>query len=110
MHFGTYVFTGSVSACLCMFLPLSTLPQLASHWNETAEKKLGVLADEDNTLQQNNSNNISYSNAMQKEITLPSRLIYYINQDSESPYHVLDTKARHQEKHNKVGTGPGMQK
>lgn len=47
---------------------------------------------------------------MQKEITLPSRLIYYINQDSESPYHVLDTKARHQQKHNKVGRGLGMQK
>ncbi|KAK2502687.1 hypothetical protein MC885_000218, partial [Smutsia gigantea] len=75
------------------------------HWNETAEKNLGVLADEDNTLQQNSSSNISYSNAMQREITLPSRLIYYINQDSESPYHVLDTKARHQQKHNKVGRG-----
>uniref|UniRef100_G1L8D8 ADAM metallopeptidase domain 23 n=2 Tax=Ailuropoda melanoleuca TaxID=9646 RepID=G1L8D8_AILME len=74
----------------------------APHWNETAEKNLGVLADEDNTLQQNSSSNISYSNAMQKEITLPSRLIYYINQDSESPYHVLDTKARHQQKHNKA--------
>ncbi|TKC50746.1 hypothetical protein EI555_017875, partial [Monodon monoceros] len=71
------------------------------HWNETAENNLGVLADEDNTLQQNSSSNSSYSNAMQKEITLPSRLVYYINQDSESPYHVLDTKARHQQKHNK---------
>lgn len=74
----------------------------APHWNETAEKNLGVLADEDNSLQQNSSSNISYSNAMQKEITLPSRLVYYINQDSESPYHVLDTKARHQQKHNKA--------
>jgi disintegrin and metalloproteinase domain-containing protein 23 len=80
-------------------LPVPTAP----HWNETAEKKLGVLADEDKTLQQNNSSNSSYSNVVQKEITLPSRLIYYINQDSESPYHVLDTKARHQQKHNKVG-------
>ncbi|XP_039326039.1 disintegrin and metalloproteinase domain-containing protein 23 isoform X4 [Saimiri boliviensis] len=74
----------------------------APHWNETAEKNLGVLANEDNTLQQNSSSNSSYSNAKQKEITLPSRLIYYINQDSESPYHVLDTKARHQQKHNKA--------
>ena len=78
-------------------------PTPALHWNETAENNLGVLADEDNTLQQNSSSNSSYSNAMQKEITLPSRLVYYINQDSESPYHVLDTKARHQQKHNKVG-------
>ncbi|XP_043301508.1 disintegrin and metalloproteinase domain-containing protein 23 isoform X1 [Cervus canadensis] len=74
----------------------------APYWSETAGKKLGVLADENNTLQQNSSSNSSSSNAMQKEITLPSRLIYYINQDSESPYHVLDTKARHQQKHNKA--------
>ncbi|XP_058563525.1 disintegrin and metalloproteinase domain-containing protein 23 isoform X3 [Neofelis nebulosa] len=74
----------------------------APHWNETAEKNLEVLADEDNTSQQNSSNDTSYRNAMQKEITLPSRLIYYINQDSESPYHVLDTKTRHQQKHNKA--------
>lgn len=96
-----------VCVCLC---PLPTSPQPAPHWNETAEKNLGVLADEDNTLQQNSSSNISYSNAMQKEITLPSRLVYYINQDLESPYHVLDTKARHQQKHNKVGRGLAMQK
>lgn len=93
---------------LCIFVHPFSPP--VPHWNETAEKNLGVLADEDNTLQQNSSSNISYSNAMQKEITLPSRLIYYINQDSESPYHVLDTKARHQQKHNKVGMGLGMQK
>ncbi|XP_058405673.1 disintegrin and metalloproteinase domain-containing protein 23 isoform X5 [Diceros bicornis minor] len=74
----------------------------APHWNETAEKNLGVLADEDNTLQQNSSGHISSNSAIQKEITLPSRLVYYINQDSESPYHVLDTKTRHQQKHNKA--------
>lgn len=95
--------------CVCFFpVPLSSQP--APHWNETAEKKLGVLAEEDNTLQQNSSSNTSYSNAMQKEITLPSRLVYYINQDSESSYHVLDTKARHQQKHNKVGRGRSMKK
>lgn len=93
--------------CVSMFVfPASPAP----HWNETAEKNLGVLADEDNTLQQNSSSNISNSNAMQREITLPSRLIYYINQDSESPYHVLDTKARHQQKHNKVGRRRGVPK
>ncbi|KAH0507377.1 Disintegrin and metalloproteinase domain-containing protein 23 [Microtus ochrogaster] len=74
----------------------------ALHWNETAEKNLGILANEDNTSQQNSSSNTSSSSAMQKEITLPSRLVYYINQDSESPYHVLDTKARHQQKHSKA--------
>uniref|UniRef100_A0A8C9EPI5 ADAM metallopeptidase domain 23 n=1 Tax=Pavo cristatus TaxID=9049 RepID=A0A8C9EPI5_PAVCR len=49
-----------------------------------------------------NSGNNSHNNAVQKEITLPSRLIYYINKDSETPYHVLDTRARHQQKHNKA--------
>nr|XP_036865001.1 disintegrin and metalloproteinase domain-containing protein 23 [Manis javanica] len=102
---------GRLLLVLLLLLPLvassrprargATAPS-APHWNETAEKNLGVLANEDNTLQQNSSSNISYSNAMQREITLPSRLVYYINQDSESPYHVLDTKARHQQKHNKA--------
>ncbi|XP_071667542.1 disintegrin and metalloproteinase domain-containing protein 23 isoform X2 [Patagioenas fasciata] len=79
------------------------LPDL--HWNETAGSIEGALADEESTFQQNkssNSKNNSYSNAIQKEITLPSRLIYYINRDSETPYHVLDTRARHQQKHNKA--------
>lgn len=95
---------------VCVSCSPNPLPSPAPRWNETAEKNLGVLAEEDNTLQQNSSSNISYSNAMQKEITLPSRLIYYINQDSESPYHVLDTKARHQQKHNKVGRRLAMRK
>lgn len=77
------------------------------HWNETAGSIEGVLADEESTSQQNKSSssskNNSYSSAIQKEITLPSRLIYYINKDSETPYHILDTRARHQQKHNKVG-------
>ncbi|KAI6065016.1 Disintegrin and metalloproteinase domain-containing protein 23 [Aix galericulata] len=75
------------------------------HWNETAGSIEGVLADEESTFQQNKSSsskNNSYSSAIQKEITLPSRLIYYINKDSETPYHILDTRARHQQKHNKM--------
>ncbi|XP_068931398.1 disintegrin and metalloproteinase domain-containing protein 23 isoform X3 [Petaurus breviceps papuanus] len=75
----------------------------ASYWNGTAKETAGVLVDEENAFQKNGSrSNNSYSIAVQKEITLPSRLVYYINQDSESPYHVLDTKARHQQKHNKA--------
>ncbi|XP_053803328.1 disintegrin and metalloproteinase domain-containing protein 23 isoform X3 [Vidua chalybeata] len=75
------------------------------HWNETASSTEEVLADEESTFQQSNSSNSknnSYSNAIQKEITLPSRLIYYINRDSETPYHILDTRARHQQKHDKA--------
>uniref|UniRef100_A0A8C5TQF5 ADAM metallopeptidase domain 23 n=1 Tax=Malurus cyaneus samueli TaxID=2593467 RepID=A0A8C5TQF5_9PASS len=75
------------------------------HWNETASGIEEVLAVEENTFQKSNSSNSknnSYSNAIQKEITLPSRLIYYINRDSETPYHVLDTRARHQQKLDKA--------
>ncbi|XP_039926014.1 disintegrin and metalloproteinase domain-containing protein 23 isoform X2 [Hirundo rustica] len=82
----------------CLVLP-------GLHWNETAGGIEEVLADEENTFQQtksSNSKNNSYSNAIQKEITLPSRLIYYINKDSETPYHILDTRARHQQKHDKA--------
>lgn len=111
VHCGIYEFIGYIYVCVCVCLCLlPPSPQPAPLWNETAEKKWGVLADEDNTLPQNSSSNTSHSNVMQKEITLPSRLVYYINQDSESPYHVLDTKARHQQKHNKVGRALGMQK
>ncbi|XP_053838164.1 disintegrin and metalloproteinase domain-containing protein 23 isoform X6 [Vidua macroura] len=75
------------------------------HWNETASGTEEVLVDEESTFQQSNSSNSknnSYSNAIEKEITLPSRLIYYINRDSETPYHILDTRARHQQKHDKA--------
>ncbi|XP_038604623.1 disintegrin and metalloproteinase domain-containing protein 23 isoform X1 [Tachyglossus aculeatus] len=104
--------------CIPFFLLLLVLPMASSccpqprgdaaaralQWNETAGRIAEALAEEDTTLQQNNSrsSNNSYSNIMQEEITLPSRLIYYVNKDSESPYHVLDTKARHQQKHNKA--------
>ncbi|XP_030065865.1 disintegrin and metalloproteinase domain-containing protein 23 [Microcaecilia unicolor] len=44
----------------------------------------------------------SHNHAIQKEIILPSRLVYYINMDSERPYLVLDTRTRDQRKHNKA--------
>uniref|UniRef100_A0A4W6G8L8 ADAM metallopeptidase domain 23 n=1 Tax=Lates calcarifer TaxID=8187 RepID=A0A4W6G8L8_LATCA len=34
--------------------------------------------------------------AVEHEITYPSRLIYYLNEDSESTYHDLDTRAKNQ--------------
>ncbi|KAI1899140.1 hypothetical protein AGOR_G00058470 [Albula goreensis] len=40
--------------------------------------------------------------AAQREITYPSRLIYYLNEDSESTYHDLDTRARNQISDNQV--------
>uniref|UniRef100_A0A8C3SNH1 ADAM metallopeptidase domain 23 n=1 Tax=Chelydra serpentina TaxID=8475 RepID=A0A8C3SNH1_CHESE len=80
------------------------LSSSAVHWNETSGRIEEALADEENTFLQSNSSsskNNNQSNEIQKEITLPSRLVYYINRDSESPYHILDTRARHQQKHNK---------
>lgn len=81
------------------------LSSLALHWNETAGNIEGTLADEDAAFQQSNSSsskNNSHNSAFQKEIILPSRLVYYLNRDSESPYHILDTRTRYQQKHNKV--------
>lgn len=34
--------------------------------------------------------------AVQHVLTYPSRLIYYLNEDSESTYHDLDTRMKHQ--------------
>ncbi|XP_077175363.1 disintegrin and metalloproteinase domain-containing protein 23 isoform X3 [Paroedura picta] len=77
----------------------------ALHWNETAGNMEGTLADEETAFQQSNSSsskNNSHISAFQKEIVLPSRLIYYLNRDAESPYHILDTRTRYQQKHNKA--------
>ncbi|XP_073162664.1 disintegrin and metalloproteinase domain-containing protein 23 isoform X12 [Lepidochelys kempii] len=85
--------------------PWGAAAATALHWNETAGGIAGALADKENTFLQSNSSsskNNNQSNEIQKEITLPSRLVYYINRDSESPYHILDTRARHQQKHNKA--------
>ncbi|XP_072556039.1 disintegrin and metalloproteinase domain-containing protein 23-like isoform X2 [Paramormyrops kingsleyae] len=38
----------------------------------------------------------------EREVTYPSRLIYYLNEDSESTYHDLDTKTRNQDGENQV--------
>uniref|UniRef100_A0A803T5G3 ADAM metallopeptidase domain 23 n=1 Tax=Anolis carolinensis TaxID=28377 RepID=A0A803T5G3_ANOCA len=93
----------SISQSICSGIENVFLSSLALHWNETAEER--TLVDEDTAFQQTNSSsskNNSHSTAFQKEITLPSRLVYYLNKDSESPYHILDTKTRHQQKHNKA--------
>uniref|UniRef100_A0A8C8STX8 ADAM metallopeptidase domain 23 n=1 Tax=Pelusios castaneus TaxID=367368 RepID=A0A8C8STX8_9SAUR len=89
---------------LLLLLWLAYLFSSALHWNETTEGIAGALADGENAFLQSNSSsskNDSHSNEIQKEITLPSRLVYYINRDSESLYHILDTRARHQQKHDK---------
>ncbi|XP_075464648.1 disintegrin and metalloproteinase domain-containing protein 23 isoform X2 [Ascaphus truei] len=98
---------------LCLLLLLScpqpwgaATSQGAPHCNETAGGTAGTLADEETTSLQNSSNidtsNHSQSNETHKEITLPSRLVYYLNKESESPYHILDTRAKDQQKHNKA--------
>ncbi|KAM8933562.1 disintegrin and metalloproteinase domain-containing protein 23 isoform 2-T2 [Pelodytes ibericus] len=84
----------------------AAVTQTAPHCNETAGSTAGTLAEEEQPSQHNSStresSNHSQTNGMHKEITLPSRLVYYINKESESPYHILDTKARDQQKHNKA--------
>uniref|UniRef100_A0A8D2LZY1 ADAM metallopeptidase domain 23 n=1 Tax=Varanus komodoensis TaxID=61221 RepID=A0A8D2LZY1_VARKO len=83
------------------------MPTISLHWNETAGEIEKTLADEETAFQQTNSSSSSskynsHSSVFQKEITLPSRLVYYLNGDSETPYHILDTRTRHQQKHNKA--------
>ncbi|XP_053554624.1 disintegrin and metalloproteinase domain-containing protein 23 [Bombina bombina] len=84
----------------------TTASETAPHCNETAGATNSTLAEEERTSQKNSSsrdsNSYSDSHVFHTEITLPSRLVYYLNKESESPYHVLDTRARDQQKHNKV--------
>uniref|UniRef100_A0A671Y5J5 ADAM metallopeptidase domain 23 n=1 Tax=Sparus aurata TaxID=8175 RepID=A0A671Y5J5_SPAAU len=44
----------------------------------------------------------STHHAVEHVITYPSRLIYYLNEDSESTYHDLDTRAKNQAKEGKA--------
>ncbi|XP_053326886.1 disintegrin and metalloproteinase domain-containing protein 23 [Spea bombifrons] len=84
----------------------AAVSQTAPHCNETAGGTAGTLADDEQPSQHRSSSsdsgNHSMNNGVHKEITLPSRLVYYINKESESPHHVLDTRARDQQKHNKA--------
>lgn len=43
--------------------------------------------------------------AVEHVITYPSRLIYYLNEDSESTYHDLDTRAKNQATEGQVRAG-----
>ncbi|XP_048390396.2 disintegrin and metalloproteinase domain-containing protein 23-like isoform X1 [Stegostoma tigrinum] len=54
-----------------------------------------LAADADAALNQSSS-------PSQQEITWPLRLIYYVHDDNESTYHILDTKARNQQKHHQA--------
>lgn len=40
--------------------------------------------------------------AVEQEITYPSRLIYYLNEDTESTYHDLDTRVKNQDSEGQV--------
>ncbi|XP_061082321.1 disintegrin and metalloproteinase domain-containing protein 23 isoform X1 [Conger conger] len=51
---------------------------------------------------QDSGNQMDRGSAVQEEITYPSRLIYYLHEDSESTYHDLDTHARDQARDNQV--------
>ncbi|CAH2306415.1 disintegrin and metallo ase domain-containing 23 [Pelobates cultripes] len=84
----------------------AALSQTVPHCNETAGSSAGSLAEEEQPSQDNSStrysSNQNGSNGVQTEITLPLRLVYYINKESESPYYILDTKTRDQKRHNKA--------
>ncbi|XP_068101086.1 disintegrin and metalloproteinase domain-containing protein 23 isoform X4 [Hyperolius riggenbachi] len=83
----------------------SAVSNSAPNRNDTAGTA-GTLAEKERASQRNSSNrettNRNRSNQVHREITLPSRLVYYLNKESESPYHILDTRTRDQQKHNKA--------
>ncbi len=49
----------------------------------------------------------STHHAVEHVITYPSRLIYYLNEDSESTYHDLDTRAKNQASDDQVSQHHG---
>ncbi|XP_043931961.1 disintegrin and metalloproteinase domain-containing protein 23 isoform X1 [Protopterus annectens] len=71
--------------------------------NKTAGRDAVPEGNEDGTNSENSSTSgNSTRNAMQEEITFPSRLVYFINEDSETPYHILDTRMKNHQKLDKV--------
>ncbi|XP_033901229.3 disintegrin and metalloproteinase domain-containing protein 23-like isoform X2 [Acipenser ruthenus] len=73
----------------------------ASSWheNDTVRDVVSTAAVGDGADAYNSSNS---SKHIEREITFPSRLIYYLNEDSESTYHNLNTRARNQQKQNQA--------
>ncbi|KAK1166225.1 disintegrin and metalloproteinase domain-containing protein 23 [Acipenser oxyrinchus oxyrinchus] len=74
----------------------------ASSWleNDTVWEAVSTPAVGDGADAFNSSN--SSEHTVEREITFPSRLIYYLNEDSESTYHNLNTRARNQQKQNQA--------
>ncbi|XP_069052484.1 disintegrin and metalloproteinase domain-containing protein 23 isoform X3 [Lepisosteus oculatus] len=67
-----------------------------SSWreNDSVWDAVGNTPEADGAGVPNSVNRTHHSGEV--EITYPSRLIYYLNEDSESTYHDLDTRARNQ--------------
>ena len=63
--------------------------------NEVVERDAEPLFSEREATAAAATDNTSHS-AAEHVITYPSRLIYYLKEDSESTYHDLDTRARNQ--------------
>ncbi|MGH0121950.1 UNVERIFIED_CONTAM: hypothetical protein FKN15_077431 [Acipenser sinensis] len=74
--------------------------ETTSSWleNDTVRDAVLTPAVGDGADAYNSSN--SSKHTVEREITFPSRLIYYRNEDSESTYHNLNTRARNQQKQN----------
>uniref|UniRef100_A0A674EBE5 ADAM metallopeptidase domain 23 n=1 Tax=Salmo trutta TaxID=8032 RepID=A0A674EBE5_SALTR len=69
-----------------------------SRENEVVERDAVSLLLEREATAATATDNTSH-HAAEHVITYPSRLIYYLNEDSESTYHDLDTRARNQAVH-----------
>lgn len=93
-----HLFASILFSCFQPFGFAST----ASSWleNDTVRDAVSTPAVGDGADTYNSSN--SSEHKVEREITFPSRLIYYLNEDSESTYHNLNTRARNQQKQNQA--------
>nr|XP_014353807.1 PREDICTED: disintegrin and metalloproteinase domain-containing protein 23 isoform X2 [Latimeria chalumnae] len=97
MNLGSRSLQQQLFACILLssLQPAAPTSVSALQRIKTAEDAV-TASDKAGAASKNNSS--SSSNAMQEEITWPSRLIFYINRDSETPHHVLDTRVKNQQK------------
>lgn len=66
--------------------------------NEVVDERGSATLWQDATAAPESKSNGNATSEQDKEvaITYPSRLVYYVNEEAESAYHDLDTRARNQ--------------
>nr|XP_014339570.1 PREDICTED: adhesion G protein-coupled receptor B3-like [Latimeria chalumnae] len=98
MNLGSRSLQQQLFACILLSSLQPAAPTSVSALQRIKTAEDAVTASDKAGAASKNNNSSSSSNAMQEEITWPSRLIFYINRDSETPHHVLDTRVKNQQK------------